>query len=89
MHADQAIGGESVLCTTAKNILLKLLERSDNYFSNGYLNSEGMKLLNVALKYAVHTCPERASYLRKLRKTRSYEDLLRVLDVFGFEPVDS
>lgn len=83
MQADQDLDEKSLLCITVRNILLKLLERSDYYFSSGYLNSEGLKLLNTALRYAVHTCPKHASYyLKKLRKTKSYEDLFKALDIF-------
>lgn len=84
MQADRSLNEDNALCTAARSILLKLLERSDYYFSDGYLNSEGVKLLNIALRYVVYTCPERAFYLKKLRKTKSYEDLLKALDVFGF-----
>lgn len=88
MQADRCPNGENALCITARDILLKLLERSDYYFSNGYLNSEGVKLLNMALRHAIRTCPERAPYLKKLRKTRSYEDLIKTLSVFELQSAD-
>jgi len=41
----------------------------DFYTSNGYLNSEGVKLLNNALRLIVEYCPEYSQIARRARKT--------------------
>jgi len=47
----------------------------DSYFSNGYLNSEGIKLLNKALEVIVEYCPSYSAKARKARKTMLLEDV--------------
>jgi len=68
-------------CVEVKDIMARMLNHRDQYFSDGYLNSEGVKLLNIAIRWAIEKCPEYVVYFKKLRKSKDYEDLLKIARV--------
>lgn len=72
-------------CETVKLLISKLFSNNENYFKDGYLNSEGIKLLNIALRIAVKTCIEHVYYIKKARRTKSMEDVERVLRAMNID----
>lgn len=57
----------------------KLLADSEIYFSDGYLNSEGMKILGLISRVIGEHCPEYIRYAKRARRTRKFEDVLKLL----------
>lgn len=60
---------------------MKVLENHEYYFSNGYLNSEGMKALKIISRLIMDHCPEYMVYVKKTRVMKSYESFLKLVDV--------
>ncbi|MEM4487861.1 MAG: hypothetical protein QXK88_03540 [Desulfurococcaceae archaeon] len=63
----------------ALKILLIAYNKADCYFSKGYLNSEGIKLVNIAMRSIIKKHPQYIVYFKKLRKSKSYEHFLKLL----------
>ncbi|MEM4718112.1 MAG: hypothetical protein QXE81_05070 [Desulfurococcaceae archaeon] len=64
-----------------KTIISTLINNIELYFSNGFLNSEGLKLIQQMAKISARHCPKYLLYIRKVRKTKTYEDVLKLLNV--------
>lgn len=62
----------------ARTLVDELVENHELYFSNGYLNSEGMKVLGLIGRILGEYCPEYMLYVKRARKTRRLEDVLKV-----------
>ncbi len=66
----------------AIRLLRLLLERYEEFFdSQGYLNSEGMKVLERAARILVQEERWVKNYVVKARRRRSHEDVLKLLEV--------
>jgi hypothetical protein len=61
------------------SLLRRLLEEPDAYFSNGYLNSEGWKVLNLIRRLVVRSYPYLARGFKKSIYTGSYDEVVKVL----------
>lgn len=66
-------------CIEAVYLSRKAIENHEDYFSNGYLNSEGMKALKIISRIIAEHCPEYMVYVKKARYTRTYENFLKLV----------
>lgn len=72
-------------CVEALHLTRRIIENREYYFSNGYLNSEGMKALKIISRLIMDHCPEYMVYVKKTRKMKSYESFLKLMDVINSE----
>ena len=64
--------------------LRRLVENYGDFFdSSGYLNSEGRKVLEVALRGLLKEVSWVRGYARRVRKRGTYEEVLRLLEVLS------
>lgn len=70
-------------------LMNKLLSYSELYFANGYLNSEGLRLITLIARIIAKYCPEYLNYVKRARKTKSYEDFLKLATIFEESHIDS
>ncbi|MEM0355957.1 MAG: hypothetical protein QXT88_01745 [Desulfurococcaceae archaeon] len=61
----------------AMNLLERLLEFREDYFSNDCLNSEGRKVIEKVFLYLLNNEPLLKKRIAKLRKKPCYEDISR------------
>ncbi len=61
-------------------LIMTLLDPYSSYYSDGYLNSEGMTILSVIAKEVLREYPYLKGLFEKARKRRSYEDVSRILN---------
>ncbi|MGC8570799.1 hypothetical protein [Caldivirga sp.] len=60
--------------------LVNLLEDPfSSYYSNGYLNSEGMTILSLIAQLTIREAPWLASLFRKARERRDYQSVIKAL----------
>jgi len=71
----------STECCNALHYLYGLMRGIELYFDHGYLNSEGIKLLNQAIRIIVEHCPEYSGLARSARKSRDLRDVEKLLVV--------
>jgi len=65
----------------AIRLLRQLLERYDEFFdSRGYLNSEGVKVLERVARIVTQEEKWLRGYVARARRRRSYEDVARLLE---------
>lgn len=64
----------------AERLVRSILENPDYYFSNGYLNSEGWKVVGLIFKTLSRERPQISKIARKLRENPSYSNVVRVLE---------
>lgn len=69
-------------CRDIESIIHRLLSNHEEYFNDGYLNSEGLKLIQLAVRIAAYDCKKYLYYVKKARKHRSLGEVLKILDVF-------
>jgi len=62
------------------DLVLKLISESNNYFSNGYLNSEGWKVFTIIRRIALRSRPELAKRIKSISQYSSYEEVVKVLN---------
>jgi hypothetical protein len=62
------------------DLVLKLVSEFDNYFSNGYLNSEGWKVFTIIKRLALKSRPELARRIKSINQYSSYEEVVEVLN---------
>ena len=61
--------------------LMKLLEDPfSDYYSDGYLNSEGMTILSLIAQLTIREAPWAASLLRRAREKRDYQSVMKILE---------
>ncbi|WP_291765352.1 hypothetical protein [Caldivirga sp. UBA161] len=61
--------------------LVKLLEDPfSNYYSDGYLNSEGMTILSLIAQLTIREAPWLASLFRRARERRDHQSIMKVLE---------
>lgn len=64
--------------------LRRLVENYGEFFdSSGYLNSEGRKVLEVALRELLKEVSWVRGYVRRVRRRGTYEEVLRLLEVLS------
>ncbi len=61
-------------------VIHKLADPYSEYYSRGYLNSEGMKVINVVARALLRRHPWLKSYLDKVRRRRDHESVLRLIE---------
>jgi len=61
------------------SLIQKLLAEPSTYFSNGYLNSEGWKVLLVIRRLVIRNKPYLARRIKSINHQSSYEEVVRVL----------
>jgi len=61
------------------DLVLKLVSESNNYFSNGYLNSEGWKVFTIIRRLVLRSKPELAKRIKSISQYSSYEKVVKVL----------
>lgn len=64
----------------AENLIRRVLENPDYYFSSGYLNSEGWKILGLIFKVLSREYPQLQRFSGKVREDPSYSNVARVLE---------
>lgn len=72
-------GNTSKLVEYIENLATELLENTDTYFSGGYLNSEGWKVIGVIFKTLSRRYPWTSKFARKIRKDPSYENVSKTI----------
>ncbi|ABW00893.1 hypothetical protein [Caldivirga maquilingensis] len=61
--------------------LVKLLEDPfSGYYSDGYLNSEGMTILSLIAQLTIREAPWSASLFRKARERKDYQSVVKILE---------
>jgi len=71
----------------AIRLLRQLLERYDEFFdSRGYLNSEGVKVLERVARIVIQEEKWLRGYVARARRRRSYEDVARLLEALTSSP---
>lgn len=73
---------DSNLCKTisyVENLIKDLLESSHEYFSKGYLNSEGWKKIGVIVKVLSNKRIQVTRFVNKIRDNPEYENTAKVL----------
>ncbi len=64
--------------------LRRLIENYGDFFdSSGYLNSEGRKVLEVALRELLKEVSWARRYARRVRRRGTYEEVLRLLEILS------
>lgn len=62
-----------------ENVVKDLLDNPRDYFSNGYLNSEGWKKINVIAKVLTKKRIWISKYVERIRNNPDYENVIKVL----------
>ena len=62
------------------NLVKALLANHENYFSNGYLNSEGWKIVNIIAKVLPRKGIHVQGLVRKIRANPSYDNVASTLN---------
>ncbi|MEM0001898.1 MAG: hypothetical protein QXS24_02865 [Desulfurococcaceae archaeon] len=68
-------------CIDAVYLSHKVVENYDYYFSKGYLNSEGMKILKIISRIIAEHCPEYMVYVKKARSMKTYESFMKLIQI--------
>jgi len=77
-----SVGKSSV--EEAVRSLRRLVENYGDFFDNrGYLNSEGRKVLEVALRSLLKEVSWVRGYVHRVRRRGTYEEVLRLLEVLS------
>ncbi len=63
-------------------LLEKLLVYNTRYFSRGYLNSDGRRILEEAIKHILEKHPEKKKLVARVRRNPSLENVLRLAEEF-------
>ena len=63
-----------------KHIICQLVNPYSQYYSNGYLNSEGLTLINNLAKHIVKFDVSLKNLIQKVRKVKSYEYVVKLID---------
>jgi hypothetical protein len=76
------LGTSGASVEEAVRLLRRLVENYGDFFdSSGYLNSEGRKVLEVALRGLLGEVSWVRGYVRRVRRRGTYEEVLRFLEV--------
>ena len=76
------LGTSGASVEEAVRLLRRLVENYGDFFdSSGYLNSEGRKVLEVALRGLLREVSWVRGYVRRVRRRGTYEEVLRFLEV--------
>jgi hypothetical protein len=78
----EVLGTSGTSVEEAVRLLRRLIENYGDFFdSSGYLNSEGRKVLEVALRNLLREVSWVRVYVRRVRRRGTYEEVLRFLEV--------
>jgi hypothetical protein len=78
----EVLGTSGTSVEEAVRLLRRLVENYGDFFdSSGYLNSEGRKVLEVALRGLLREVSWVRGYVRRVRRRGTYEEVLRFLEV--------
>jgi hypothetical protein len=61
-----------------KNLLRKLLLHRHEYFSGGFLNSDGRRVFEEAARMLIHEKPFLKRRVRSISRTGAFEDVLKL-----------
>lgn len=76
------LGTSGASVEEAVRLLRRLVENYGDFFdSSGYLNSEGRKVLEVALRGLLREVSWVRGYVRRVRRRGTYEEVRRLLEV--------
>jgi hypothetical protein len=62
------------------SLIQKLLREPDKYFSGGYLNSEGWKIISVVKRLVLRSRSYLARVVKSINSNSSYERVVKVLN---------
>jgi hypothetical protein len=62
------------------SLIQKLLREPDKYFSSGYLNSEGWKIISVVKRLVLRSRSYLARVVKSINSNSSYERVVKVLN---------
>ena len=68
-------------CTYLRFLLRSLLDPYSEYYSSGYLNSEGLTLWNNLVRHVASLFPELRVTLRRCLRSRDYVHVVKCLDI--------
>ena len=69
-------------CCEAAGLLRQLVEEYGNFFdSGGYLNSEGRKVLEAAVRLLMKNHRWIKKYVSRARRRAAYEDVVKLLEI--------
>lgn len=74
-------GGNEVDCAYILKLLTTLEDPFSGYYSDGYLNSEGMTILSLIAKSALRQWPWMTQLFRKVRVRRDYHSVINLARV--------
>ncbi|MCC6047661.1 MAG: hypothetical protein LM571_05725 [Desulfurococcaceae archaeon] len=76
------LGTSGASVEEAVRLLRRLVENYGDFFdSSGYLNSEGRKVLEVALRGLLREVSWVRGYVQRVRRRGTYEEVRRLLEV--------
>lgn len=76
---DSSLSRLDICAHRFKDLASKLVNNQELYFTSGYLNSEGMKILILIGRIIGEYCPEYLQYYKRARKTKRLEDVLKII----------